>query len=142
MSSPTGVAAIKGLSVGQERKLLQLPRKFEAGSHVRFREQPFCPHTFYVKTGNRWITAAELTLAFRRGQRMKTRFNKARKAQRKQAAAAAAQAAQAATAAAKKNKEDKEDKEAERRQGRREEKAAGVLRRSKRRRTQVQHYSK
>ena len=82
MSSPSGVAAIQGISVGQERKLLQLPRKFEAGSHLRPDGTPFCPHTFFVKAGGQWMTAAQLTLTFRQGQRLKTRHNKARKARK------------------------------------------------------------
>ena len=162
MSSPSGVAAIEGLSVGQERKLLQLPRKFEAGSHMRADGQPFDPFTFYVKAGDRWMTAAELTLAFRHGQRMKTRLNKARKAKRRQIARKEAteqaksarraqrgevEARQATTTTTKSKSKSKSRSKTKTKSKRQTRNAASqpdarVVRRSKRRRTHVEHYSK
>ena len=75
-NSPIGVAAVQGMSVGQERKLLQLARKFEAGTHFSATRHPFCPHTHALQTRDGWITIARLTYMFRRGQRAKTRSHK------------------------------------------------------------------
>lgn len=70
--SPAGVAAVEGLSVGQERTILQQARKDAAGTHV-WRDTAFLPFVSYKRVNGKWVSLAELVLAFRKGQRRKTR---------------------------------------------------------------------
>lgn len=92
MKTPAGVAAITGITVALERKLLQLTRKYEAGTHTSPMHKPFCPYTLYFRVGPRWISAAQLILLFRQGQRHKTRVNKAKTKARAKAREGAAAA--------------------------------------------------
>ena len=70
--TPAGVAAVAGLTVGEERLLLQRQRKVEAGSHV-VPGRYYSVFTQYEQVNGTYMSAAELILQFKKGQRHKTR---------------------------------------------------------------------
>lgn len=74
VSAPAGVAAVQSLTVKQERQVLQQERQVEKETH-RAGTRTYNPYLNAVFFDGRWRSVAEFVLAFRRGQRDKTRHS-------------------------------------------------------------------
>lgn len=71
--TPSGTAAVAGVSVGEERKVLGVGRKVSAGSHLHTHGVNYSPHTQFILLNGEWITMAAFAVRFLKGQRKKTR---------------------------------------------------------------------
>lgn len=73
----TGEAAVEGISVGQERYILQRIRR-EHQASIADPRLSFIPYVSRVQVGRRVMTQADFIVTFKRGQRRKARHDKNR----------------------------------------------------------------